>query len=241
MDKDKIEKRIGLIQSSTLSYNYTNDIEYKYILKKTEKIAYATYVLSDFISNNDKLKTNIKVTVHNLLNTICTFFYLRKDRNFLIQKAKSNLLKLLTEYNLAHISGYISFMNNEILRTEIINLMRVIDQQDEKLKDEDSPEFKKNYFDVGLKSGIEKTIEGEKKNVLIHSKIYKRQDIKDISSDRDSKVFQIIKDKGEVSIKDISELIIDCSEKTIQRTLNRLIEENKIKRTGERRWAKYSL
>lgn len=44
-----------------------------------------------------------------------------------------------------------------------------------------------------------------------------------------------------ISIKDISEKIVGCSEKTIQRELNALVDAKKITRIGEKRWSRYTL
>jgi predicted HTH transcriptional regulator len=59
--------------------------------------------------------------------------------------------------------------------------------------------------------------------------------------DREKRIINVIRDKGVVSIKDISTVIFDVSEKTIQRTLQALIDKGQIKKEGERRWAKYQL
>ncbi len=45
----------------------------------------------------------------------------------------------------------------------------------------------------------------------------------------------------DVSIKDIAARIKGCSEKTIQRELNALLEDNVIERIGEKRWSRYVL
>ena len=45
----------------------------------------------------------------------------------------------------------------------------------------------------------------------------------------------------EVSIKDIVMHFTDCGEKTIQRELAYLVQTNILKKTGDRRWSKYSL
>jgi predicted HTH transcriptional regulator len=58
---------------------------------------------------------------------------------------------------------------------------------------------------------------------------------------RRARILTIIEAKGEVSIKDITDIITDVSEKTIQRELNAMIEDNQIKRIGERRWSRYVL
>lgn len=57
--------------------------------------------------------------------------------------------------------------------------------------------------------------------------------------DRRNQILGIIRDKGNITIKDISTIIKDCSEKTIQRELVALLASGKIKKTGERRWSRY--
>ncbi len=56
---------------------------------------------------------------------------------------------------------------------------------------------------------------------------------------RVSKILGIIKDKKEVSIKDISIAFTDYSEKTIQRELNALVAKGTIKKIGAKRWSRY--
>lgn len=74
-----------------------------------------------------------------------------------------------------------------------------------------------------------------------------RSDIND-REDRINKILSIIKDKsllktneGGVSIKDISLLFPDYSEKTIQRELNTLVLKGKLKKLGSKRWSRYSI
>ncbi len=64
---------------------------------------------------------------------------------------------------------------------------------------------------------------------------------KSLNNEREDRIISIIKDRKEVTIKDISALIKDCSEKTIQRDLIQMLEKGVIKKTGERRWSKYSI
>lgn len=58
---------------------------------------------------------------------------------------------------------------------------------------------------------------------------------------RRNTILKLIKDKKEVTIKDISQSILDCSEKTIQRELGSLVEQGVLKKTGEKRWSRYSI
>jgi len=60
-------------------------------------------------------------------------------------------------------------------------------------------------------------------------------------NDRQQVILDTIREMGETSIKDISDNIKGCSEKTIQRELNSLIYGGVLKKIGERRWSKYIL
>lgn len=57
--------------------------------------------------------------------------------------------------------------------------------------------------------------------------------------DRGAKILSVIKGTEGISIKGISAVVRDCSEKTIQRELGTLIAEGLVVREGERRWSIY--
>jgi len=60
-------------------------------------------------------------------------------------------------------------------------------------------------------------------------------------SDRASLILDFLKKQKSASIKDISLVIKDCSEKTIQRELGELIRQGLVRRMGERRWSVYTV
>ncbi len=60
-------------------------------------------------------------------------------------------------------------------------------------------------------------------------------------TDRAERIKTVLEAKPQATVKDVSEVITDVSEKTIQRELNSLIEKGQVVREGERRWSRYSL
>lgn len=58
---------------------------------------------------------------------------------------------------------------------------------------------------------------------------------------RSERIKTVLEAKGEATIKDIADVITDCSEKTIQRDLNALIKAGEVERHGERRWSRYTV
>lgn len=61
-----------------------------------------------------------------------------------------------------------------------------------------------------------------------------------VAIDRQGKILQLVKEKNDISIKDIVSYFKEYNPKTIQRDLNALIEQNKVRRVGEKRWSRYS-
>ncbi|MFT5280617.1 MAG: putative transcriptional regulator [Flavobacteriaceae bacterium] len=89
---------------------------------------------------------------------------------------------------------------------------------------------------------IKDTIKGQlAKRKNNKTDVFNRVMKKSIRAERTRAILQVVKDKKKVSIKDISEIILDCSEKTIQRTLNELIDKGLVAKEGDKRWSTYSL
>ena len=58
---------------------------------------------------------------------------------------------------------------------------------------------------------------------------------------RRNDVLNVVRSKGQVSIKDILSIIKDISEKTVQRELLGLVKEGVLQKEGEKRWSTYKL
>jgi hypothetical protein len=58
---------------------------------------------------------------------------------------------------------------------------------------------------------------------------------------RRKKILEVVRSKGQVTIHEFIQSIQGCSSKTIQRELTSLVLSGTLKKTGERRWSKYSL
>jgi len=62
-----------------------------------------------------------------------------------------------------------------------------------------------------------------------------------VKDKRKQLILQLLRDNKELTIKDISLQVSGCSEKTIQRDLVSMLQNKVLKKTGERRWSRYSL
>ena len=60
-------------------------------------------------------------------------------------------------------------------------------------------------------------------------------------SQRQESIISVLKGQSNITIKDFSKVIKDCSEKTIQRELSAMVQAGLVKKMGEKRWSRYSL
>lgn len=59
--------------------------------------------------------------------------------------------------------------------------------------------------------------------------------------DRKQEILNVIKSKGVCTLADIKGMVTDCSDKTLQREVNTLVEMNVVKKEGNKRWTTYQL
>ena len=95
----------------------------------------------------------------------------------------------------------------------------------------------------GILKGQDKGHESYKPKSYGTIKNYKQGDSSDITNgpDRQSVILEILKSKNNLTIKDFALAIKNCSSKTIQRELSKLVKLGILKKEGERRWSRYSL
>jgi hypothetical protein len=198
-----------------------------FIMKRTEKLVTALYMVTDCMESEDSIKGRLRHIGVGLLSTT--------------QISNSNIQEIISLLNIASVMGYISEMNTSILKAEFISL------QEEFEKYEEPPLFPSNFWDVEPKGQIKDSIRplqpigqniAEKRVGNIISQVTSKSFF-DNKEERKHKILALIKDKKEVSIKDISIVFSDCSEKTIQRELNTLVALRQIKKVGEKRWSRY--
>lgn len=208
-----------------------------YIYKKSERLAKAIHLIAPAFKDIKALRDRIHRLSVDLVDASILPPAAAKEA------LSRELLALSSVLSMARTAGMLSSMNADIILRETHHLLQEIaGYEDPRLMLEDvpslaslakaSPERPRSAPPTRLGAVSEPV----RKPVLNgHS-----QDKKDKNGRRDS-ILSIVRAKGPVEIKDISTLIRDVSEKTIQRELQVLIDEGKVKRTGERRWTRYAI
>jgi hypothetical protein len=215
------------------------DVEYfKYIFKKTEKIACAVFYIlrSDtLIRRDDALVSDIEGTARTLQDV--SLESLRGTQDSAGRQGevlRHALITLESKLRIAHAARLINQDHLEVFLHEIDSVQRTL----------------RKYIESAtanpLLSELEvRQIEPRERKISRHQEERVRTaspvSLGQGTESRRTRVLNVLRDKGEATIKDIVEVVTDCSEKTIQRELISLIKDNVIVREGERRWSKYRL
>ncbi len=214
-----------------------NSDYYKFIFKKTEKIACAVFYVmrsSQHIRQDDAVVIDLESVSQRLLNvSLESLAYTSHDVFEKALEIKCALIACEAKLRIANAAHLLSTDLLEVFIHEIDSVQRSL----------------RKYTESSVSNPL--TRETYKEDHVVQKRQYRAREIASLGTpkrvgdvpvvDRRTSVLNIIRDKGEATIKDIMEVVVDCSEKTIQRELISLIKDNVIVREGERRWSKYKL
>jgi hypothetical protein len=238
MDKtDILERTIG---ANTLA----SDINYyRYIFKKTEKIVCAVFYIlrsqTESIRHDDVIVKDLEDTAQRTLSVALHSLSTPLERKGEgAQKLGYALMELESKLRILSAAQMLSLELLNVFVSEMDSVVRSLRNYSGSSGDnplflaETTPARAREHghrLPQSLREGVRgaQRAVGHKGEPSLHT--------------RTDRVIAVLKDKGQATIKDVSDVVTDCSEKTLQRELNGLIIGGVVKREGERRWSKYSL
>lgn len=219
-----------------------NEDYYKYIFKKTEKIVSVVFYILHNLDSSPRNLTQIEDIetaareAHNaVLKSLETRAHVAED---VIRSSAHSLIALDSKLKVANMAGLIAPDVMHVLTSEVDSVLRGMNKFLKATNAFDDTDYQllgyadepKKVEKRALRSATSTSATSANNSVT-----------RDTAQDRRERIKTVLEAKGESTIKDIASIVTDCSEKTIQRELNAMIEDNIIKRHGERRWSKYSL
>lgn len=233
-----------VLEKSIFNNIFEKDIRRVFIYKKAERLAKAIHLITPAFAESVSLKNRIDSIAVGLVDA--AILPSGSARTALSRE----LLALSSVLGIARTGGLLSHMNAELIAREAhILLQEVASYEEPRLFIDDAP----TLSGIAKKALSHEPLQSPKRNALADKTTKERGlnykghikdngDISDIrTKDRREAILSVIRNKESASIKDISTVIRDVSEKTIQRELLDLIRAKVVLKSGERRWSKYSL
>lgn len=239
-----------VLDKGIFSNVFDKDIRRVYLYKKSERLAKAIHLIAPAFANAPSLRERLEDVAIGLIDA--AVLPPSEARGYLSQ----DLLTLSSVLSIARTSGILSAMNADLISREAHNLLREVASYEEPhLFLEEAPTLAMLAKEIHARTGrpmlgqlpapvapttvrkdtVRKTLAARKSQGHVSDKSQSK------STDRRDTILSVLKSKGPSYIKDISTVIRDVSEKTIQRELQALVEAGKVTRTGERRWTTYTI
>lgn len=230
-----------VLEKNIFSNIFEKDIRRVFIYKKAERLAKAIHLVTPAFADS--------VSLRNRMDTIAVGLVDAAIGAPAASRAafSRELLALSSVLSIARAGGLLSAMNAELIAREgHLLLQEVAAYEEPRLFLDDAP----TLADLVKRSGKREALPSPARRPASaapaapakgHIKDTTRVSDTNIKDRRDTIVSVISRKGGNASIKDISTLIRDISEKTIQRELQALVESGVVLKQGERRWSTYSL
>lgn len=210
---------------------------YKYIFKKTEKIVSVVFYITQTVEINSRSETYVEDILkagRNVHDAILRSLEVRAHvAEEVIREAAHALIALESKIRVSQAAGIIAPEVTRVLSNEIDAVLRGMNKYLQ-----NTGAFDDMEYTVALAPEPKKS---RPPSVSRSAPAPKSVSQSSSALDRRERIKTVLEAKGEATIKDICEVITDVSSKTIQRELNAMIEDNLVKRQGERRWSKYSV
>jgi DNA-binding transcriptional ArsR family regulator len=236
-----------VLEKSIFTNIFEKDIRRVYIYKKAERLAKAIHLVSPAFRTAVALRDRMDAVAVGLVDAAILPPTAARD------SMSRELLALSSVLSIGRTGGLLSAMNADLIAREAQQLLQEIATYEEpRLFLDEVPSLAQLAKEVGAERTLGSTFRTSESSLESRTREVKTarpdkgqskgqdKDIKDKTADRREAIVSILSSKGPSYIKDISMLIRDVSEKTIQRELQALVDMGKIAKTGERRWTMYS-
>lgn len=237
---------------------FGNNKAMSFIYKKVEKLTIAIHLVTNTVPENEPVRTRLRnITLAFLSDILVLKDGFRAGGPERTNSLLALLVEIISLLEVANASGYLSTMNLGVLRQECVRLGQFI-REVEDTADAETLVFEEGYFEAGSFKG--QNMEGMSYTGNESAKMrtrasYERQSARESGEPkggkrhtpslrhqgRQAEILKLIREKGHISVKDIVDVIDDCSEKTLQRELLMLVKRGVLKKKGERRWSTYTL
>lgn len=230
-----------VLEKGIFSNVFEKDIRRVYIYKKAERLAKAIHLIAPAFLNSPALRNRIDTIAVGLVDAAVLPPLAAREA------LSRELLALSSVLSIARVGGLLSSMNSELIAREAHTLLGEIATYEEpRLFLDEAPTLAALFksASAGHPHQVPRVRDSERPIVPVTPIKDSKGHIKDNAAPanrRRDAILSVLRSKGPSYIKDISTVIRDVSEKTIQRELSALVAEGAVTKAGERRWTTYAL
>lgn len=260
MNKRHIQKdtELDLVGNNMSVDPFGNNAAAALAYKKMERLVTATHMVTNYVPEDENLRQRVRDIASNLLTDTIT---LRNGLTSLGAGALGDITAqvrlILSFLDALYASGLVSEMNLRVLKEAYTDFIQNLSAM-ARGNAGDSVVLTSEYFSTQISpqtSTKEARQVGGIKQAMLQKKIARQYKSKDVarahtttqapiksieSNDRVRTIVDFITKRGSASTGDVAQLITDCSSKTLQRDLTKLVATGILTKEGSKRWTRYS-
>lgn len=222
------------------------------IYARAERIVAAIYLLTNHVPQHESLRGNIRQISTDVLTDILNLRdEMRSFDSSKIHKFESDVRKLISFTRVLAVSGFVSFQNADIVTESLDELFALFHAAEKSPLAESIQLSKEDLLGVRNKQGnytkdVKDTRVIKDKETVDHAysaetPVLERSYSSGAISTRSGAILQTLQSHGELGIREIASNLPEYSEKMIQRELVEMVLTGRVKKTGLKRWSRYSV
>jgi len=211
-----------------------NDVSY--IVKKTEKIGSAIFLVTNLMAHGEPLRNSLRTRVLYLISDVLPVA--QKDISSgavdVLGVIKDTLSAVRSMCEIGRNGALMSDMNTRVIMHEVDTLLIKIENCRVLVRTSPILSIDPTFFNVATEDTHIDT------QVAVRRTMFRGTDK---NTDRRSVLMQYLREHPMSSVHEVASSPLfagSVSEKTVQRELVSLVEEGSVKRVGERRWSRYT-
>jgi len=249
-DLQKTEGAIKFLDYQTLKSSPFGDNRVgERVYRRAERLASAVVLLTNHIDDKEPLKFEARKSVLDILSNILAIRdEMRSPNSPESNNLKMSVRKTISLIRLLGISGHVSFQNSEIVTEALDELLSFISASRRSNLSESVSISREDLIDIRESQRFIQERLGDKtiKNTTDTREATGVNTATDSKSEtfrvttRAQAILEVLRSHGEQGIRDVASNLPEYSEKMIQRELAELISSGRVKKTGLKRWSRYT-
>jgi len=245
----------GFFQRTSIKTNpFSGNRSAERAYARTERIVAAIHLLTNHIDTNEPLRTAVRARSLALLEDVLAIRdEMRSQESSEIVSLRTSIRLLISHLRMMVASGFVSHQNADMVIESIDELGNFVASSQRSTLSETISLVREDFDPPRSSIGQHVQHRGLIKDIKDRDVVKDNSDLKDTQgvsfssklegniTDRKQGILEILRSGGQFSIRDISSNVPQYSEKMVQRELAELVALGLVKKTGLKRWSRYSL
>jgi len=218
------------------------------VYRRTERLCAALHLLTNHIPINEPLRESVRENALKLLQHILSIRdEMRAPESAKLSSLRSLIRHLISLVRMLTVSGFASLQNGSVVVEALDELGNFLSASQRSALSESISLTREDFIDVHspiVRKTVIRPIQTVKDAGSVKDKVTSSESVIENASQsvtlRQESILEVLRSGGELGIRDIASNLPEYSEKMIQRELLELVARGRVKKSGLKRWSRYS-